>query len=463
VPLKVLVIKLFLSSFTPSSSLRPHPSLEIPAIRQATQRALAARARLLEGYPEWEAWRRQAKAIKSQVVSHLEEYLDQLQTQVEGWGGQVLRAADGPAAVALIQDLARRHQVRVLVKAKSMTSEEIGLNAALEADGFQVTETDLGEFIVQLAGDTPAHITAPAMHLNREDIADLFSRRLHLPRQSDPVALSRQGAGFLRSRFWEAQMGITGVNFAAAASGHLVMLENEGNLRLSATAPPVHVALMGMEKIIPTLADLEVFLRLLPASATGQRLTAYVNFIRAVKPQPRGNQSFYLIILDNGRSRLAADPIFREALFCLRCGACLNVCPIFQLGGGHLYGRVYPGAIGILLGPYLGSRVDLTDLCTQCGACSQICPAGIELSEKISRLRTQSRLHPILQTCIRGSSLVLQHPGLYRSLTPIWRFLWHYLSPKLTSRWWGEHRALPQPAPRSFFESLPPEVGTTRK
>ncbi len=188
------------------------------------------------------------------------------------------------------------------------------------------------------------------------------------------------------------------------------MLENEGNLRLSATAPPVHVALMGMEKIIPTLADLEVFLRLLPASATGQRLTAYVNFIRALKPQPQGNQAFYLIVLDNGRRRLAADPIFREALFCLRCGACLNVCPIFQLGGGHLYGRVYPGAIGILLGPYLGSSVDLTDLCTQCGACSQICPAGIELAEKIGRLRTQSRLHPWLQACTRGSSLVLQHP-----------------------------------------------------
>ncbi len=379
-------------------------------------------------------------------------------TQVEAWGGQVLQAADGPAAVTLIRDLAREHQVRQLVKAKSMVSEEIGLTAGLEADGFQVTETDLGEFIVQLAGDTPAHITAPAMHLNREDIGDLFSRHLHLPRQSDPVILSRQGAQFLRPRFWEAQMGITGVNFAAAASGHLVMLENEGNLRLSAWAPPVHVALMGLEKIIPDLLDLEVFLRLLPASATGQRLTAYVNFIQALKPQPQGTQAFYLIILDNGRRRLAADPIFREALFCLRCGACLNICPIFQLGGGHLYGRVYPGAIGILLAPYLGSPADLTDLCTQCGACSQICPAGIELAKNINRLRTHSRLHPVLRACTRAAAMMLQHPRLYRRLVPLWRFLSSStVSQKITARWWGDHRSLPQPAPRSFFESLPPD------
>jgi L-lactate dehydrogenase complex protein LldF len=441
---------------TQSSALNPHHSFEIPAIRLAARRALAARSRLLADYPDWEIWRQQAWAIKSEVISNLDKYLDQLQHQVEAWGGQVFRAASGSDAVSLVRHLARRHQVRSLVKAKSMVSEEISLTAGLEAAGFEVTETDLGEFIVQLAGDTPAHITAPAMHLNREAIGDLFSRRLHLHRTSDPVLLSRQGAGFLRPRFWEAQMGITGVNFAAAASGHLVMLENEGNLRLSAWAPPVHVALMGLEKIIPTLADLEVFLRLLPASATGQRLTAYVNFIRSLKPQPQGAQAFYLIILDNGRRRLAADPMFREALFCLRCGACLNICPIFQLGGGHLYGRVYPGAIGILLAPYLGSPVDLTDLCTQCGACSQICPAGIALAEKINRLRTSSHLHPVLRSCTWAAGLVFQHPRLYRRLIPLWRFFSRRrLTKMLIARWWPDHSSLPQPAPQSFFESLP--------
>jgi L-lactate dehydrogenase complex protein LldF len=447
-----------LSSFPQSLAVNsPHP-LEIPAIRLAARRALDARARLLADYPDWETWRQQARVLKSEVISNLDYYLDQLQTRLEAWGGQVLRAESGSDAVNLIHNLARRHQVKSLVKAKSMVTEEIGLTAGLEAAGFEVIETDLGEFIVQLAGHTPAHITAPAMHLNREAIGDLFSRRLHLPRQNDPVLLSRQGAAYLRPRFWQAQMGITGVNFAAAATGHLVMLENEGNLRLSAWAPPVHVAIMGLEKIIPTLADLEVFLRLLPASATGQRLTAYVNFIRSLKPQPQGAQAFYLILLDNGRRRLAADPLFREALYCLRCGACLNICPIFQLGGGHLYGRVYPGAIGILLAPYLGSPADLTDLCTQCGACSQICPAGIELAAKVNCLRTHSRLHPVLRICTQAASLILQHPHLYRRLVPLWRFI--STSPlinKLTARWQGNYAPLPQPAPQSFFESLPPD------
>ncbi len=433
----------------------PQSSFEIPAIRQAAQRALNARDCLLADYPEWETWRQQARSIKSRVLSNLEDYLDQLRTQVTGWGGQVLEAADGPAAVALIRDLAREHRVRNLVKAKSMVSEEIGLTAGLEADGFQVTETDLGEFIIQLAGDTPSHITAPAMHLNRHDIAELFVRRLHLPRQNDPVMLSRQGAHFLRPRFWEAQMGITGVNFAAAATGHLVMLENEGNLRLSAWAPPVHVALMGLEKLIPNLLDLEVFLRLLPASATGQRLTAYVNFIRALKPQIQGNQAFYLVILDNGRRRLAADPIFREALYCLRCGACLNICPIFQLGGGHLYGRVYPGAIGILLASYVGENADLTDLCTQCGACSQICPAGIALTENINRLRTRSHLHPVVRACTRAAGLMLTHPRLYRRLVPLWRFFSNYLpTKKLLALSQIKYNAAFQPARRSFYETL---------
>ena len=204
---------MFFSSFTqPSSSVLSPPLKFLPSARPPSA-PWTARARLVAAYPDWETWRQQAQAIKTQVITHLDDYLDQLQAQVEGWGGQVFRAADGPAAVALIRDLARRHQVRRLVKAKSMTTEEIGLNAGLEADGVQVTETDLGEFIVQLAGDAPAHLTAPAMHLNRNDIADLFAHRLHLPRQSDPVSLSRQGAEFLRPRFWEAEMGITGVNF----------------------------------------------------------------------------------------------------------------------------------------------------------------------------------------------------------------------------------------------------------
>jgi len=430
----------------------PNFPFEIPAIRAAAQRALAAREKIVAASPDWETWRQQAHAIKSEVIAHLDDYLAELETKVRGWGGQVFHAAAAGEANAHLTALARRHGTRLVVKAKSMTSEEIGLTTALTAAGLEVVETDLGEFIVQVAGDRPSHLTAPAMHLNRRDIGRLFAERLHLPRQTEPEALSRQGAAYLRQRFWQAQIGITGVNFAAAASGHLVMLENEGNLRLSAAAPAVHVAVMGLEKVIPRLADLEVFLRLLPASATGQRLTAYVNFLAGLKPQPGGRQAFYLVLLDNGRRRLAAEPLLREALYCLRCGACLNICPIFQVGGGHLYGQVYPGAIGIILAAYLGGHGDLTDLCTQCGACAQICPVGIALPAHIARLRRRSRSHPWLRAAVRGAGVILRHPTLYRGLTPLGRRLWQQVPAGRQAAWWGEHRQPPAVPPHSFFE-----------
>ena len=217
-------------------------------------------------------------------------------------------------------------------------------------------------------------------------------------------------------------MGITGVNFATP-DGTLVLLENESNLRLTATLPRVHLAFMGLEKVIPRLADLEVMLRLLPASATGQRLTALVHFIRGLKVQPQGNQAFYLVILDNGRRRLAADPELAEALYCLRCGACLNVCPIFQVGAAHLYGRVYPGAIGILLAPYLAPAGDICDLCTQCGACQEICPVGIRLADKIRGLRRHSRRFRQLRGLTTAAGAVLSRPRWYRCLEPATRGL----------------------------------------
>lgn len=425
-----------------------------PPVRVATHRALAAREQLVQTYPDWEAWREQAHAIKAEVITHLDDYLEQLARQVRGWGGEVIYAQDAAQARQIILEVARRHQVKKVVKAKSMTTEEIGLNPALEAAGLAVTETDLGEFIVQLAGERPSHLTAPALHLEREQIADLFHARLGVPRQSDPAVLSRQGAAALQSSFGEAQMGVTGVNFAAAASGTLVMLENEGNLRLTATVPPVHLALMGIDKIIPSLTDLEVFLRLLPASATGQRLTAYVNFSRGLKNPGTARQAFYLVLLDNGRRRLAAQPQTREALYCLRCGACLNICPIFQLGGGHLYGQVYPGAIGILLAPFLGNGADLTDLCSQCGACSLICPVKIDLANQIARLRSQSVRHQVLRLLVRRSAAIMARPRLYRGLEPWLRLVRQHLPASLQNYLWGSGRQLPELAPQSYHRLM---------
>ncbi len=399
-----------------------------PAVRAAAHRALAARDRLLSGYPLWETWRRQAREAKTEAVARLDELLESLARAVTAWGGRVLRARDAAQARRLILDVAREHGVKTVVKAKSMTTEEIGLNPALAAAGLQVMETDLGEFIVQLAGHPPAHLTAPALHLNRHQIADIFAAHLGLRSPAEPEALARLATAYIKPHFFEAQMGITGVNFATP-EGTLVLLENESNLRFTATLPKVHLALMGLEKIIPRLADVEPMLRLLPASATGQRLTALVHFIQGLKAQPRGNQIFYLVILDNGRRRLAADPELAEALYCLRCGACLNVCPIFQVGAAHLYGRVYPGAIGILLAPYLAPVGDICDLCTQCGACQEICPVGIRLADKIQGLRRHSRRFRPLRGLTTAAGAVLEpaplvpgpgagHPEAGRSCGP---------------------------------------------
>ncbi len=430
----------------------------------AAHRALAARDRLLSDYPLWETWRRQARASKTEALARLDELLESLARAVTAWGGRVLRARDAAQARQLILDVAREHGVRTVVKAKSMTTEEIGLNPALAAAGLQVMETDLGEFIVQLAGHPPAHLTAPALHLDRHQIAGIFAAHLGQRFPAEPEALARLATAHIKPHFFAAQMGITGINFATPA-GTLVLLENESNLRFTATLPKVHLALMGLEKVIPHLSDLEPMLRLLPASATGQRLTALVHFIQGLQVQPQGNQIFYLVILDNGRRRLAADPELAEALYCLRCGACLNVCPIFQEGAAHLYGRVYPGAIGILLAPYLAPVGDICDLCTQCGACQEICPVGIRLTDKIRGLRRPSRHFRPLRGLSTVAGAVLSRPRWYRGLEQATRGL----AVLAARRGWGLP-GLAALAPESFHrgqrgrrsETLPGNVNQER-
>jgi L-lactate dehydrogenase complex protein LldF len=403
----------------PASPRRSLPEIldSGPAVRAAAHRALAARDRLLQDYPGWEEWRRQARDLRATAISRLDELLSRLGQAVTALGGTVLPARDGEEACRLILEVARRHQVQAVVKSKSMTAEEIGLRPALAAAGLPTLETDLGEFIIQLAGDPPAHLTAPALHLTRRRIAALFQEHLGEDAKADPEALTRQAARYLEPHYGRAHLGITGVNWAAP-DGTLILVENEGNLRLTATLPRVHLALMGLEKVIPDLADAAVLLRLLPASATGQRLTAMVHFLKGLKPHPQGRQDFYLVLLDNGRRRLAADPELREALYCLRCGACLNICPVFQAGGAHLYGRVYPGALGILLAPYLTPPGDISDLCTQCGACADLCPVAIDLPARIRLLRRRSPRFRNLRVLSGAAGLVLRWPRFYRRLEP---------------------------------------------
>lgn len=384
------------------------------AVQAATHRALEARERLLADYPEWPIWRRQIKNLKNEVVRNWPEYVARLRSQVEGWGGVVYLAQDASEARHYILKVAQKHGARRIIQSKSMTAHEIGLESFLRSQGLKLTETDLGEFIVQLAGHPPAHLTAPALHLNRHQISRILSHHLGQDAPEEPGPLTRYAAKALVPRYEEAEMGITGVNFAAAREGVLVCLENEGNLRLTASRPPVHLALMGWDKLVPSLEALVPGLRLLPASATGQRLTSLVHFFRGRKSLPHGDQAFYLVILDHGRSRLAAHPEVREALYCLRCGACLNICPVFQMGAAYLYGRVYPGAIGILLAPFLPPPGDLTDMCTQCGSCKEVCPADIDLPGKIRYLRQKARSFRIYHTLAASAGVLLGEPRMFR-------------------------------------------------
>lgn len=343
--------------------------------------------------PDWQALRAYAHAVKRHTLGRLADYLTELESQVLAAGGQVHWARDGVEATQIITSIARRAGRRV-VKSKSMTTEEIHLNAALERAGMRVTETDLGEYLVQLAGETPSHIIAPVVHKSTEAIADLLVAKLGVPRYTEPHELTAVARRVLRDRFLEADVGITGVNFAVAETGTLVIVENEGNARLVTSLPRVHVAVMGIEKVIPRLADLAVFLTLLPRAATGQRMSCYVSLLTGPRrPGERdGPEALHLVIMDNGRSAIHADPVMREALSCIRCGACLNVCPIFERTGGHAYGSVYSGPIGAVLTPlFRGVREagTLPFASSLCGACGEICPVKIDLPGLLLELRAR--------------------------------------------------------------------------
>ena len=297
-------------------------------------------------------------------------------------------------ANAIIAGLASSRGVKLVVKSKSMVSEEMGLNDALAGMGVEAVETDLGEYIIQLAEETPFHIIAPAMHKTRQDVSHLFAQKINRPNLEEIEEMAEAARGSLREKFLEADMGITGANFMVAETGTLVIVTNEGNGRLCTSAPRIHVALTGMEKVIPSLEDLAVFLRLLPRAATGQRITSYVSFISGPKrPQDEdGPEEFHLVIVDNGRSDLLKDPDLRESLACIRCGACLNICPVYRKVGGHAYGWVYPGPIGAVVSPVLVGLKQAKDLpyaSSLCGACREVCPVKINIPHMLLRLRTR--------------------------------------------------------------------------
>lgn len=414
--------------------------------------------------------RRRGKLIRGHALAHLPELLLELERNCQRNGIQVHWAETAAEGNALVRDILRRHGADLVIKGKSMVSEEMGLNHYLEAQGIRAVETDLGEFILQLGDERPSHIIAPAIHKDRVEIAQRFAAHFpEFPYTEDIEGLTAIARRIMREHFGQAIAGLSGVNFAVAETGTLCLVENEGNGRLCTTAPQVHIAVCGIEKVIARLDQLPPLLTLLTRSATGQPITTYVNMISGPRREGEldGPREVHLVLLDNGRSRIHGDPQLSSTLRCIRCGACMNHCPVYSRLGGHAYGTVYPGPIGSVLEPQLQGldRLgELADASSLCGACGEVCPVRIPLPALLRRLRAEgvrgrkgsrvvgagSRrkpLHRLIWTLWRW---VNASPALYRGLTGLGTRL-RWLVPKHLGPW-TRTRSAPAIAPRSLHE-----------
>jgi L-lactate dehydrogenase complex protein LldF len=362
-------------------------------LRNATDTIRQKRAEAVGELPDWEQLRDAGQAIKADVLARLEEYLLQFEAAVLTAGGQVHWARDASEANRVVAEIVRSHHVSEVTKVKSLTTDEIGLNEALASQGIHALETDFAELILQLDGDWPSHILVPAIHRNRSEIRDLFARTIAPDIASDdPRDLAEAARTYLRKRFLEAKIGISSANFGIAETGTLVVVESEGNGRMCTTLPPVLVSVLGIEKLLPTFADLEVFLQLLPRSSTGERMNPYTSLWTGVTDGD-GPQELHVVLLDNGRTNVLADEVGRVALHCIRCSACLNVCPVYARTGGHAYGSVYPGPIGAILTPQLVGIENAPSLpfaSSLCGACYEVCPVKIDIPTVLLHLRGEA-------------------------------------------------------------------------
>ncbi|HEX3615306.1 MAG TPA: LutB/LldF family L-lactate oxidation iron-sulfur protein [Solirubrobacteraceae bacterium] len=353
------------------------------------------RARVVDELPDWEQLRDAGSAIKAEVMADLDGYLLQFEQALRAAGATVHWARDGAEACAVVAQVARAHNATEVVKVKSLTTDEIELNATLAQQGIHALETDFAELILQLDGDWSSHILVPAIHRNRTEIRDLFKRTIAPEIASDePAVLAEAARLYLRERFLDAKVGVSGANFGVAETGTLCVVESEGNGRMCTTLPPVLVSIIGIEKLVPTFADLEVFLQLLPRSSTGERMNPYTSLWTGVTDAD-GPQELHVVLLDNGRTRVLKDEIGRQALHCIRCSACLNVCPVYSRTGGHAYGSVYPGPIGAILTPQLigiENAPTLPFASSLCGACYDACPVKIDIPRVLLHLREQAVL-----------------------------------------------------------------------
>jgi L-lactate dehydrogenase complex protein LldF len=437
------------------------------ALTLATTKFIGLRREAFDDFPEGDALRDRAREIKEATLQHLDRYLEELIDNVERLGGKVHFAATAAEARDVILGIGRRSGARMAVKSKSMATEEIHLNEALEQAGIVPVETDLGEYIIQLAHERPSHIIAPAIHKTKGQVADLFAKELKREVAADPEVLTKIARGELREKFLQADLGITGANFAIADTGTVVLVTNEGNGRMVTSLPRVHVAVMGVEKVVPSLTDLMVFLAILAKSATGQKLSVYTTLVRGPRRagELEGPDEFHLVLLDNGRIDQLAGPL-REALYCLRCGACLNVCPVYRQTGGHAYGHTYPGPIGILLTAMLngpGAVKELAHASSLCGACAEACPVRIDIPRMLIELRREvdeKKIAPWTERVLFESfARLLARPALYRLVARIARLLQRPFVRDGTMRRlplvlgdWTRTRDLPAVAPRTFQE-----------
>jgi L-lactate dehydrogenase complex protein LldF len=358
---------------------------------KATSTIRAKRANVVGELADWEALREAGRAIKAHALRHLDEHLLHLEAAVTRAGGQVHWARDAAEANRIVTELVQAAQASEVVKVKSLTTDEIGLNAALAQAGITATETDLAELIIQLAHEPSSHILVPAIHKNRSEIREIFRRTIAQgqPLTDAPKDLTAAARAYLRRKFLSAQVAISGANFAVAESGTICVVESEGNGRMCLTLPRVLITVMGIEKVLPTFQDLEVFLQLLPRSSTGERMNPYTSLWTGVTPGD-GPQEFHLILLDNGRTNVLADEVGRQTLQCIRCSACLNICPVYSRTGGHAYSSVYPGPIGAILTPQLANLEQAETLpyaSSLCGACYEVCPVKINIPEVLVHLR----------------------------------------------------------------------------
>ncbi|MCI5763492.1 LutB/LldF family L-lactate oxidation iron-sulfur protein [Actinobacillus porcinus] len=442
-----------------------HNEIMRRAVIKAQETIGANRQKMVDELGHWEEWRDLAKQIRNHVLANLDAYLYQLSEKVEQNGGHVFFAETAEEANDYILRVAREKNAKKIVKSKSMVTEEIGMNHILEKDGIKVVETDLGEYLLQIVGDKPSHIVVPAIHKDRHQIRKELHEKLGYNGTEKPEEMTSFIRQVIRKDFLEADIGISGCNFAVAETGSCCLVTNEGNLRLATTVPKTHIAVMGMERIAPTFQEVDVLITMLCRSAVGAKLTGYNTWLTGprLEGETDGPEEFHLVIVDNGRSQILESE-FKEVLRCIRCGACLNTCPAYRQIGGHGYGSIYPGPIGAVISPLLGGYEDFKELpyaCSLCSGCNSVCPVKIPLAQLILRHReniAQSGLTPLAERIsIKGFNFANAHPAIWDSSVKIGaklagKFIKNGKSPIQAGALaeWTKARDLPQPEGESF-------------